>query len=193
MVTCANCQQVLCQPTGGRAKLTEGCSFRVKEKAMMIVGWCLLEVLVKAMTYYKLGFWRMSWLKRTFPLLSSSFLFWVLTLMNTSAIILLLPHFEVLNHLPDIDSNIFQKILHVCAFMFLVFMFNARNMSCFWIWSAWLILRIKLSWIKYFASLLQYRHDVCMVLLTGAMCHENCLNLSGAWLTQLPQNVSSYV
>ncbi|XP_006357554.1 40S ribosomal protein S27-3-like [Solanum tuberosum] len=32
VVTCPNCQQVLCQPTGGRAKLIEGCSFRVKEK-----------------------------------------------------------------------------------------------------------------------------------------------------------------
>lgn len=38
VVTCPNCQQVLCQPTGGRAKLTEGCSFRVKEKAMMVLG-----------------------------------------------------------------------------------------------------------------------------------------------------------
>ncbi|MCD7455129.1 40S ribosomal protein S27-like [Datura stramonium] len=38
VVTCPNCQQVLCQPTGGCAKLTEGCSFRVKEKAMMVLG-----------------------------------------------------------------------------------------------------------------------------------------------------------
>ncbi|KAG5598140.1 hypothetical protein H5410_039372 [Solanum commersonii] len=32
MVTFPNCQQVLCQPTGGRTNFTEGCSFRVKEK-----------------------------------------------------------------------------------------------------------------------------------------------------------------
>ncbi|PHT46050.1 40S ribosomal protein S27 [Capsicum baccatum] len=37
VVTCPNCQQVLCQPTGGRAKLTEGCSFRVKEKAAIVL------------------------------------------------------------------------------------------------------------------------------------------------------------
>ncbi|GFZ49647.1 40S ribosomal protein S27 [Saitozyma sp. JCM 24511] len=30
VVTCNNCQQVLCQPTGGKARLTEGCSFRRK-------------------------------------------------------------------------------------------------------------------------------------------------------------------
>uniref|UniRef100_A0A0A0K9G0 40S ribosomal protein S27 n=5 Tax=Benincaseae TaxID=1003877 RepID=A0A0A0K9G0_CUCSA len=30
VVVCGNCQTVLCQPTGGRAKLTEGCSFRRK-------------------------------------------------------------------------------------------------------------------------------------------------------------------
>ncbi|KAL6228247.1 hypothetical protein ACLB2K_002201 [Fragaria x ananassa] len=29
-VVCENCQTVLCQPTGGRARLTEGCSFRKK-------------------------------------------------------------------------------------------------------------------------------------------------------------------
>ncbi|KAH6759504.1 ribosomal protein S27, partial [Perilla frutescens var. hirtella] len=28
VVVCGNCQTVLCQPTGGRARLTEGCSFR---------------------------------------------------------------------------------------------------------------------------------------------------------------------
>ncbi|CAA0843324.1 40S ribosomal protein S27-2 [Striga hermonthica] len=27
VVVCGNCQTVLCQPTGGRARLTEGCSF----------------------------------------------------------------------------------------------------------------------------------------------------------------------
>ncbi|XP_049377089.1 40S ribosomal protein S27-1-like [Solanum stenotomum] len=32
VVTCPNCQ-----PTGGRAKLTEGCSFRVKDKDMMVL------------------------------------------------------------------------------------------------------------------------------------------------------------
>ena len=30
VVYCASCNQVLCQPTGGKAKLTEGCSFRKK-------------------------------------------------------------------------------------------------------------------------------------------------------------------
>ncbi|KAH9791548.1 mitochondrial substrate carrier family protein [Citrus sinensis] len=30
VVVCGNCQSVLCQPTGGRARLTEGCSFRRK-------------------------------------------------------------------------------------------------------------------------------------------------------------------
>ncbi|XP_020106471.1 40S ribosomal protein S27-2-like [Ananas comosus] len=30
VIVCANCQTVLSQPTGGRAKLTEGCSFRKK-------------------------------------------------------------------------------------------------------------------------------------------------------------------
>ncbi|RVX06736.1 40S ribosomal protein S27-2 [Vitis vinifera] len=30
VVVCGNCQLVLCQPTGGRARLTEGCSFRKK-------------------------------------------------------------------------------------------------------------------------------------------------------------------
>ncbi|KAG4154379.1 hypothetical protein ERO13_D03G054450v2 [Gossypium hirsutum] len=28
VVVCGNCQTVLCQPTGGKARLTEGCSFR---------------------------------------------------------------------------------------------------------------------------------------------------------------------
>ncbi|XP_031402434.1 40S ribosomal protein S27-2-like [Punica granatum] len=30
VVVCGNCQTVLCQPTGGRARLTEGSSFRRK-------------------------------------------------------------------------------------------------------------------------------------------------------------------
>ncbi|RYR04665.1 hypothetical protein Ahy_B06g084443 [Arachis hypogaea] len=30
VVVCGNCQTILCQPTGGRARLTEGCSFRKK-------------------------------------------------------------------------------------------------------------------------------------------------------------------
>ncbi|EJU00994.1 40S ribosomal protein S27 [Dacryopinax primogenitus] len=30
VVVCASCQTVLCQPTGGKARLTEGCSFRKK-------------------------------------------------------------------------------------------------------------------------------------------------------------------
>merc|ERR1712136_181865 len=31
VVVCAGCAAVLCQPTGGRARLTEGCSFRRKQ------------------------------------------------------------------------------------------------------------------------------------------------------------------
>ncbi|KAL3609584.1 hypothetical protein D5086_000604 [Populus alba] len=34
VVVCGNCQTVLCQPTGGRAKLTEGCSFRKKSESL---------------------------------------------------------------------------------------------------------------------------------------------------------------
>ncbi|KAF9557887.1 40S ribosomal protein S27 [Agrocybe pediades] len=30
VVVCPSCTSVLCQPTGGRARLTEGCSFRRK-------------------------------------------------------------------------------------------------------------------------------------------------------------------
>ncbi|KAI8321655.1 40S ribosomal protein S27 [Martensiomyces pterosporus] len=30
VVVCPGCSTVLCQPTGGRARLTEGCSFRRK-------------------------------------------------------------------------------------------------------------------------------------------------------------------
>jgi len=30
VVLCVGCSTILCQPTGGRAKLTEGCSFRRK-------------------------------------------------------------------------------------------------------------------------------------------------------------------
>lgn len=30
VVVCAGCNVVLCQPTGGRARLTEGCSYRKK-------------------------------------------------------------------------------------------------------------------------------------------------------------------
>jgi small subunit ribosomal protein S27e len=30
VVVCGNCQTVLCQPTGGKARLQEGCSFRKK-------------------------------------------------------------------------------------------------------------------------------------------------------------------
>ncbi|KXN83581.1 40S ribosomal protein S27 [Leucoagaricus sp. SymC.cos] len=29
-VICASCSSILCQPTGGKARLTEGCSFRRK-------------------------------------------------------------------------------------------------------------------------------------------------------------------
>lgn len=30
VVVCSSCSSVLCSPTGGRARLTEGCSFRRK-------------------------------------------------------------------------------------------------------------------------------------------------------------------
>ena len=30
VVLCGSCSTVLCQPTGGKARLTEGCSFRKK-------------------------------------------------------------------------------------------------------------------------------------------------------------------
>merc|ERR1711862_1022693 len=30
VVVCGSCSAILCQPTGGRARLTEGCSFRRK-------------------------------------------------------------------------------------------------------------------------------------------------------------------
>ncbi|KAF0853012.1 40S small subunit ribosomal protein eS27 (rpS27) [Andalucia godoyi] len=30
VVLCGNCQTVLCRPTGGKCRLTEGCSFRRK-------------------------------------------------------------------------------------------------------------------------------------------------------------------
>ncbi|KAI3967637.1 hypothetical protein MKW92_040370, partial [Papaver armeniacum] len=32
MVVCGNCQTVLCQTTGGKARITEGCSFKRKER-----------------------------------------------------------------------------------------------------------------------------------------------------------------
>ncbi|CAL9770259.1 unnamed protein product [Musa acuminata subsp. burmannicoides] len=38
VVVCGNCQTVLCQPTGGRARLTEGCSFRRKDFSGPIQG-----------------------------------------------------------------------------------------------------------------------------------------------------------
>ncbi|CAO2610694.1 40S ribosomal protein S27 [Lemmus lemmus] len=31
VVLCVSCSTVLCQPTGGKARLTEGCSFRRKQ------------------------------------------------------------------------------------------------------------------------------------------------------------------
>ena len=31
VVQCGSCSTVLCQPSGGKAKLTEGCSFRRKQ------------------------------------------------------------------------------------------------------------------------------------------------------------------
>ncbi|XP_023083294.1 40S ribosomal protein S27-like [Piliocolobus tephrosceles] len=31
VVLCVGCPTVLCQPTGGKARLTEGCSFRRKQ------------------------------------------------------------------------------------------------------------------------------------------------------------------
>lgn len=30
VVVCGSCSTILCQPTGGKARLTEGCSFRKK-------------------------------------------------------------------------------------------------------------------------------------------------------------------
>lgn len=30
VVVCSNCSTVLCQPTGGKCKLTEGCAYRKK-------------------------------------------------------------------------------------------------------------------------------------------------------------------
>ena len=35
MVVCARCSTVLCQPTGGRARLTEGCSFRISSSDLL--------------------------------------------------------------------------------------------------------------------------------------------------------------
>uniref|UniRef100_A0A8C7HU81 40S ribosomal protein S27 n=2 Tax=Euteleostomi TaxID=117571 RepID=A0A8C7HU81_ONCKI len=32
VVLCVGCSTVLCQPTGGKARLTEGCSFRRKQR-----------------------------------------------------------------------------------------------------------------------------------------------------------------
>ncbi|KAM7340755.1 hypothetical protein ACRRTK_001370 [Alexandromys fortis] len=37
VVLCVGCSTVLCQPTGGKARLTEGCSFR-KEAALKSTG-----------------------------------------------------------------------------------------------------------------------------------------------------------
>ncbi|CAK7348259.1 unnamed protein product [Dovyalis caffra] len=37
VVVCGNCQTVLCQPAGGRAKLTEGCSFRKKSELSVTI------------------------------------------------------------------------------------------------------------------------------------------------------------
>ncbi|CAN6979172.1 unnamed protein product, partial [Brassica oleracea var. botrytis] len=35
VVVCGNCQTMLCQPTGGKARLTEGCSFRKKWRVII--------------------------------------------------------------------------------------------------------------------------------------------------------------
>lgn len=32
VVVCGSCSVMLCQPTGGKARLTEGCSFRKKQE-----------------------------------------------------------------------------------------------------------------------------------------------------------------
>lgn len=32
VVVCGNCAVMLCQPKGGKARLTEGCSFRKKQE-----------------------------------------------------------------------------------------------------------------------------------------------------------------
>ncbi|OWM80548.1 hypothetical protein CDL15_Pgr019828 [Punica granatum] len=47
VVVCGNCQTVLCQPTGGRARLTEGCSFRRKGIKMSMSMNCLRPVYLK--------------------------------------------------------------------------------------------------------------------------------------------------
>merc|ERR1711892_459300 len=36
VVVCAGCSSVLCQPTGGRTRLTEGCSFRRKQQLTVL-------------------------------------------------------------------------------------------------------------------------------------------------------------
>ena len=43
VVVCPGCQTVLCQPTGGKARLTEGCSFRRKGDQNVI--WKMMFVL----------------------------------------------------------------------------------------------------------------------------------------------------
>ncbi|KAK4558291.1 hypothetical protein RGQ29_007867 [Quercus rubra] len=54
VVVCGNCQTVLCQPTGGRACLTEGCSFRKKG-----------DFGVELSESSQLGFWSLSSTKRS--------------------------------------------------------------------------------------------------------------------------------
>lgn len=64
VVVCGNCQTVLCQPTGGRARLTEGCSFRRKND-WLIVGCllsrvpegCALFFVLKCVYYFRNKFW----------------------------------------------------------------------------------------------------------------------------------------
>jgi len=41
VVLCGSCSNVLCQPTGGRARLTEGCSFRKKKSVDLVVVSCI--------------------------------------------------------------------------------------------------------------------------------------------------------
>jgi len=41
VVLCGSCANVLCQPTGGRARLTEGCSFRKKKSVDVVVVSCI--------------------------------------------------------------------------------------------------------------------------------------------------------
>eukprot|EP00117_Sycon_ciliatum_P021161 scpid81152/ scgid18631/ 40S ribosomal protein S27 len=42
VVVCRSCSTILCQPTGGRVRLTEGCSYRVKLAELVGCSWATL-------------------------------------------------------------------------------------------------------------------------------------------------------